>query len=101
MPGRALVLITVVACSLIGAQAAYAGSTWLTAAGNTLRTADDTTEPNLLPLHNAWNAAMDATVYGQPLVFDGRVFAATENNTVYALDAHDGHVLWSVTSARR
>ena len=38
---------------------------------------------------------LDAAVYAQPLVFNGRVFTATENNTVYALDAHDGGVLWS------
>ncbi len=45
-------------------------------------------------MHNAWNAALDASVYAQPLVFNGRVYTATENNTVYALDAHDGKVLW-------
>jgi outer membrane protein assembly factor BamB len=94
MPRRAFVLIAAVVCLAFASQAAYAGSTWLTAADNTQRTADDTTEPGLLPLHNAWNAALDATVYGQPVVYDGRVFAATENNTVYALDAHDGHALW-------
>src|SRR5882724_10766067 len=81
---RALVALAVVVALAVGAGAAYAGSTWTTVAH----------EPQLRPLHNAWNASLDATVYGQPLVIGGRVYAATENNSVYALDAHDGRVLW-------
>jgi outer membrane protein assembly factor BamB len=34
-------------------------------------------------------------VYGQPLLVGGRVFAATENDTVYALSRVTGAVLWS------
>jgi outer membrane protein assembly factor BamB len=34
-------------------------------------------------------------LYGQPLVANGRVFVATENDTVYALAANTGAVLWS------
>ena len=34
-------------------------------------------------------------MYGEPLVADGRVVAATENDTVYALAANSGKVLWS------
>jgi polyvinyl alcohol dehydrogenase (cytochrome) len=36
-------------------------------------------------------------VYGEALVADGRVFAATENNRVVALDSRTGHVLWSAS----
>ena len=91
---RAFVLVGIAVALTFGTSAAYAGSTWPTVAGNSQRTGNDTSEPNLRPLHNAWNAALDAAVYAQPLVFDGRVYTATENNTVYALDAHDGTVLW-------
>ncbi|MDH6132072.1 outer membrane protein assembly factor BamB [Kitasatospora sp. MAA4] len=42
-----------------------------------------------------WAARLDGAVYGQPLVVGGRVLAATENNTLYALDAATGAVLWS------
>jgi outer membrane protein assembly factor BamB len=48
----------------------------------------------MLPLHSAWKAALDGKVYAQPLVAAGRVYVATENDSIYALDAHDGHVLW-------
>lgn len=42
-----------------------------------------------------WTKALDGAVYGQPLVVGGRVLAATENNTLYALDAATGAVRWS------
>ncbi|HEX7662548.1 MAG TPA: PQQ-binding-like beta-propeller repeat protein [Pseudonocardiaceae bacterium] len=43
----------------------------------------------------AWHAPLDGAVYGQPLVIGGSILAATENDTVYALDAGTGRVLWS------
>jgi polyvinyl alcohol dehydrogenase (cytochrome) len=46
-------------------------------------------------LSRAWTATLDGAVYGQPLVVGDRVFAATENDTVYALDAGSGAVIWS------
>lgn len=48
-------------------------------------------------LSQGWQARLDGAVYGQPLVIDEKVIAATEHNTVYALAAGDGHVLWSVS----
>jgi polyvinyl alcohol dehydrogenase (cytochrome) len=45
----------------------------------------------------AWQAPLDGAVYGQPLVIGEKVIAATEHNTVYALSATDGHVLWSAS----
>ncbi len=44
----------------------------------------------------AWTSpALDGQLYGQPLVSGGRVFVATENDTVYALSATTGAVVWS------
>jgi outer membrane protein assembly factor BamB len=42
-----------------------------------------------------WTAKLDGAVYDQPLLVGGRIFAATENDTVYALDRTTGAVLWS------
>ena len=43
----------------------------------------------------AWGPArVDGDVYAQPLVFGSRVYVATENDTVYALDAATGAVVW-------
>lgn len=44
----------------------------------------------------AWHTKLDGAVYGQPLVIGGEVLAATEGDTVYALDSTTGRVLWSV-----
>jgi len=60
--------------------------------------ARDGNAPNLAPLSTlavAWTAALDGAVYGQPLIVGGRLFAATENDTVYALNPGTGAVLWS------
>ena len=44
----------------------------------------------------AWTSpALDGQIYGEPLVFDGRVYVATENDTVYALNASNGARVWS------
>ncbi len=44
----------------------------------------------------AWTSpALDGEIYGEPLVFDGRVYVATENDTVYALTASTGAKIWS------
>jgi len=34
--------------------------------------------PSLLPAHRAWTTNLDQSVYGQPVVFAGRVIAVTE-----------------------
>ena len=44
----------------------------------------------------AWTSpALDGQLYGEPLVSGGQVFAATENDTVYALSATTGAVVWA------
>ncbi len=45
----------------------------------------------------AWTVDLSGVVHGQPVVADGRIFAATENNRVVALDPGDGRVQWSVS----
>jgi outer membrane protein assembly factor BamB len=39
--------------------------------------------------------ALDGELYGEPLVSGGRVYVATEHDTVYALSAQTGAVAWS------
>jgi outer membrane protein assembly factor BamB len=34
-------------------------------------------------------------LYGEPLVYDGRVFVATEDDVIYALSSTNGHVIWA------
>jgi hypothetical protein len=92
---RTGLLIVVVLALVLGATPAFAGSSWPVYHGNAQRTGNDTSEPSLNPLHQAWAAPLDGNVYAQPVVFAGRVYAATENDTIFALDAHNGRVLWA------
>src|SRR5271165_1878666 len=55
----------------------------------------DTSGVSLQPLSAAWHTAVDGQLYAEPLETTGRVFEATENDTVYALAADTGSVLWS------
>jgi outer membrane protein assembly factor BamB len=49
----------------------------------------DTTAP-------VWRSpGLDGQIYGEPLVSAGRVYVATEDDTVYALSAATGAVVWS------
>jgi outer membrane protein assembly factor BamB len=44
----------------------------------------------------AWTSpTLDGQLYGEPLVFDDRVYVATEADTVYALSALTGAIAWS------
>jgi outer membrane protein assembly factor BamB len=44
----------------------------------------------------AWTSpALDGALFGEPLVDDGRVYVATEDDRVYALATGSGAVLWS------
>jgi len=71
-------------------------SSWTTFDQNGLRTGVDASGASFSPAAPAWTSpALDGTLYGQPLVATGRVFVATEHDTVYALAADSGSVLWS------
>jgi len=62
------------------------------------RSGDDPVDPRIASLSSnpAWDDNLDGADYGQPLVYDGTVYVATENDTVYALAAKSGAVRWSV-----
>ena len=69
---------------------------WTVYHGNPLGTGVDTSGVTFNPPSPAWtSAALDGQLYGEPLEATGRVFVATENDTVYALAANTGAVLWS------
>jgi outer membrane protein assembly factor BamB len=71
-------------------------SDWTTFDQNSLRTGVDASGSSFSTVNKAWTTAdLDGQIYGQPLVYAGRVFAATENDTVYAFAADSGSVLWS------
>jgi outer membrane protein assembly factor BamB len=55
----------------------------------------DSSLPNATSATQGWTSAtLDAEVFAEPLIYGGRVFVATLNNTVYALNQSDGTELW-------
>ena len=71
-------------------------SSWTTYNQNGLRTGVDASGASFTPPSPAWTSpALDGGLFGQPLIYANRVYAATENDTVYALAADNGAVLWS------
>jgi outer membrane protein assembly factor BamB len=54
---------------------------------------DGPSSPNAI--RNVWTSpTLDGDVYAQPLLTGSRVVIATENDTIYSLDASDGKVEW-------
>jgi polyvinyl alcohol dehydrogenase (cytochrome) len=54
-------------------------------------------DPSLAQVQPAWSVNLGGAVYGQPVIAEGRIFAATENNRVVALSPATGKVLWSTS----
>jgi polyvinyl alcohol dehydrogenase (cytochrome) len=104
----AVTMLLTAACAQAGSTSEPVGSTtdpvraaaaepgdWPTYHRDNARTG---ASPDLAPLGTlavAWHAALDGAVYGQPLVVGGEILAATEHDTIYALDPATGAVRWS------
>ena len=72
------------------------GSNWTTYHGTAEATGVDTARTRLLPSRTSRTSSiLDGQLYGEPVVADGRVVAATENDTVYVMAARSGRILWS------
>jgi len=75
-------------------NAGYPGADWGTYGHDFARTgvAADTAPAG--PLSVSWRMQLDGAVYGQPLLVGSTVIAATENDSIYALDQATGKVIW-------
>jgi outer membrane protein assembly factor BamB len=99
----ALFLVALVGTSPLGAPGANAAAphaeaatSWTVYHGSALGTGVDTSGVTFSPANHAWTSpTFDGQLYGEPLVTGGRVFVATENDTIYALAANSGAILWS------
>ncbi|MDQ6784451.1 MAG: PQQ-binding-like beta-propeller repeat protein [Actinomycetota bacterium] len=92
--------MAVIASLILGMVPASASTSWLGYHGDRARTAFDPSEPSFAAARPAWKANLGAAVYGQPVVADGRVFAATEKNQFVALDPRSGRILWAKSVGR-
>ncbi|HET9015972.1 MAG TPA: PQQ-binding-like beta-propeller repeat protein [Thermomicrobiaceae bacterium] len=74
-----------------------ASAAWPTYGRDPQRTETGPVQPALARPARAWaSAQLDGDVYGQPLVVGAHVIVATENDSLYALDATTGAVSWHV-----
>jgi outer membrane protein assembly factor BamB len=67
---------------------------WPTYHRDLSRTGFDPTSPALGQVRHTWTRQLDGQVYAEPLVAGGRVIAATEGDSLYALDVRTGAVHW-------
>ena len=72
----------------------HAGADWTTFMGDQLRSGVGQSTPLATTARRTWTASVDGDVYGAPLVVHGAVIAATENDTVYSIDAGTGAIRW-------
>jgi len=101
-PGRAALLAAATAATALSAIAAPAAAatrattSWTVYHGDPAGSGAGTLPGSVDTSSPAWTSpALDRQLYGEPLVYGGRVFVATENDTVYALSASTGTVIWS------
>jgi outer membrane protein assembly factor BamB len=80
---------------LAGAQTVAADGDWPTYHRDAGRSGVDPSAPAFTSVEPGWTSAeLDADIYAEPLYVSGRVLIATENNSVYALDASSGAEVW-------
>jgi outer membrane protein assembly factor BamB len=94
-----LALIT--STSAISGIAQAAGDDWPTYHHTADRTGVGAAGSTFSDVQPAWTTAgLDGQVYAEPLYVGGHVLVATENNTVYAIDASTGAPLWQTHLAQ-
>jgi iron transport multicopper oxidase len=100
-----VVVLGIVAAQAVLAAAAVASpddATGITNAGDNLRTGWYPEEASLTPslvkgntFGRLWTAEVEGQVYAQPLLADGTLVVATEQNRVYGLDPKTGAQKWA------
>ncbi|HVC42088.1 MAG TPA: IPT/TIG domain-containing protein [Candidatus Saccharimonadales bacterium] len=89
---RLIIALAALAPLLTATQAA---ADWPTYHGNNTRQGDDTTDQAVSGTAPWTSTPLDGQLYGQPVIVGGRLIAATENDTVYSLNAATGQVEWT------
>src|SRR5947209_5019176 len=92
--GRIAVLVCTALCATTGSAAA-AVPAWTTYRHDDGRSGVDPDSASPVAPARAWQStALDGAMWSQPLLYGSRVYVATQNDTVYALDAATGAVVW-------
>src|SRR6202042_2301168 len=86
---------TVSPSATFSAAASSAAADWPAYDRTAERSGVSVSSPALAAVRHSWTASVDGAVYAQPLVVGAKVIVATENDSVYALSASGGAVLWT------
>ena len=77
-------------------RTAAAGGAWTVYHHDDGHTGYDPTLPPVTGVTSGWvSPTLDGEVYAEPLIFNGVVYAATLNDTVYAINQSTGAIAWS------
>jgi outer membrane protein assembly factor BamB len=94
--GIAILASTVVGVASNSATAAPSDTSWTVYHGDAAGTGVSTAFRAVDTAKTAWSSpALNGQIYGEPLVYGNDVYVATESDTVYALNATRGSVVWS------
>lgn len=86
----------IASAALPAIAAAATGTSWTVYHGNAAGSGVATNVRSVTTAYRAWTSpVLDGQIYGEPLVYAGHVFVATEDDQVYALSAANGRVVWS------
>jgi outer membrane protein assembly factor BamB len=89
-----IAVVALLGTSYFAALGATGG--WPTYQHDAARSGLDPDAPTVSTVSAGWTTQLDGSLYAQPLTVGSRVYAATENNTVYALDVTSGAIQWQM-----
>lgn len=79
-----------------GHLTAAPNGSWTTYHRDDGHTGNDSSVPALSSVSTGWvSTTLDQQVYAEPLVYNGLVYVATLNDSVYALDQATGAIVWA------
>jgi outer membrane protein assembly factor BamB len=91
-------MVAAVAClgiAVVPSVAIAAVPAWTTYRHDAGRSGIDPDSSSPVTPTQIWQTpALDGAIYAEPLVYGSRVYVVTENDTVYALDAASGGIVW-------
>ncbi len=91
----AICAIGAVSAGQATAAAAPSGTSWTVYHGSAAGTGVAAPVTRVSTAARKWTSpTLDGQLYGEPLVWGGRVYVATQNDTVYALSAATGAKVW-------
>ncbi|MHB8379478.1 MAG: outer membrane protein assembly factor BamB family protein [Acidimicrobiales bacterium] len=91
-----LTLALVPGVSAGGPASTSSASSWTVYHGNVAGSGVSRALKSVDTSKRAWTSpSLNGQIFGEPLVFSGHVFVATENDMVYALSSANGSVVWS------